>query len=38
MVPSALVEIESVPVTALGKIDYRALPPPSEEDFVSSEN
>ncbi|KAA0157811.1 hypothetical protein FNF31_05709 [Cafeteria roenbergensis] len=38
MVPSALLELASIPTTALGKIDYRALPVPSEEDFVSSES
>ncbi|MFZ5975269.1 MAG: non-ribosomal peptide synthetase, partial [Bacillota bacterium] len=34
MIPSRLLEVDSIPLTANGKIDRKALPEPSREDVV----
>ncbi|MZI96064.1 amino acid adenylation domain-containing protein [Vibrio sp. CAIM 722] len=37
MMPSAYVDLEVMPLTANGKVDYRALPKPSEDAFIHRE-
>ena len=36
MIPSCFIEIQSVPLTANGKVDIERMPAPSDEDFIVS--